>query len=145
MPPNTGKVIAAEWDFEGEGTLWGGNLAMVVHLAGTPHFPRVNDGILFLEDISEHPYRIERSLLQLHQAGVLDAQKAVVLGAFSDWRQSPHDRGYDMKAVVRHLRGLTKTPIVTGLPFGHVPTKVTMPVGARVTLLVEGRNVWIGW
>jgi muramoyltetrapeptide carboxypeptidase len=56
-------------DFAGEGTLWGGNLAMVAHLAGTPHMPRVDEGILFLEDISEHPYRIERMIYQLHHAG----------------------------------------------------------------------------
>ena len=112
------------------GVLWGGNLCMVSSLLGTPHLPRIKGGVLFLEDVNEHPYRVERSLLQLHQAGVLDAQKAVVLGAFSDWRKSPHDRGYGMKAAVRALRATTRTPILTGLPFGHVPTKVTMPVGA---------------
>jgi muramoyltetrapeptide carboxypeptidase len=130
---------------EVRGTLWGGNLCMVSSLLGTPHWPRVKGGVLFLEDVNEHPYRIERSLLQLHQAGVLDAQKAVVLGAFSDWRKSPNDRGYDMKAVLQRLRIETRTPILTGLPFGHVPTKVTMPIGARVTTLVDGRNVLIGW
>jgi len=127
------------------GVLWGGNLCMVSSLLATRHFPRIKGGVLFLEDVNEHPYRIERSLLQLQQSGVLDAQNAVVLGAFSDWNKSPHDRGYDMKAAVRQLRASTKTPILTGLPFGHVPTKVTMPVGARVTLLVDGRDVLIGW
>ena len=101
--------------------------------------------MLYLEDVNEHPYRVERNLLQLHQAGVLAAQKAVVLGAFSGWRKAPHDRGFSLKTVVAQLRTLTKTPILTGLPFGHVPTKVTMPVGARVTLLVDGRNALIGW
>ncbi len=129
------------------GTLWGGNLCMVNSLLGTPHWPgkAVRGGVLFLEDVNEHPYRIERNLLQLHQAGVLDAQKAVVLGAFTAWKKSPLDRGYSLKVVVQHLRGLTKTPILTGLPFGHVPTKVTMPVGAKVQLLVQGRDVLIGW
>ena len=84
-------------------------------------------------------------LLQLHQAGVLDAQKAIVLGEFSGWRKAAHDRGYTLKTVVAHLRSLTKTPILTGLPFGHVATKVTMPVGAKVHLLVDRRNVLIGW
>lgn len=130
---------------EARGTLWGGNLCMVNSLLGTLYFPRIKGGVLFLEDVNEHPYRIERNLLQLHQAGVLDAQKAVVLGAFSAYRKAPHDRGFSLKTVVAHLRTLTKTPILTGLPFGHVPTKVTMPVGARVTLLVQGRDVLIGW
>jgi muramoyltetrapeptide carboxypeptidase len=129
------------------GTLWGGNLCMVSSLLGTPHWPKAaaRGGILFLEDVNEHPYRIERSLLQLHQAGVLDAQKAVVLGAFSHWRKSPLDRGYSLKSAIAHVRSVTRTPILTGLPFGHVPPKVTLPVGARVELLVDGRNALIGW
>ena len=127
------------------GTLWGGNLCMVNSMLGTKHFPRIKGGVLFLEDVNEQPYRIERNLLQLHQAGVLDAQQAVVLGAFSAYRKSPLDRGYNFKTVVQHLRTLTKTPILTGLPFGHVQPKVTLPVGARVTLIVQGRDVLIGW
>ena len=130
---------------QARGTLWGGNLCMVNSMLGTKYFPRIKGGLLYLEDVNEHPYRIERNLLQLHQAGVLDAQRAVVLGEFSAWRKAPHDRGFSLKTVVARLRSLTKTPILTGLPFGHVPTKVTMPVGARVTLLVDGRNVLIGW
>lgn len=127
------------------GTLWGGNLCLVASLLGTPHLPRVKGGVLFVEDVNEHPYRVERMLLQLAQAGVLDAQKAVVLGAFSDWRASPMDRGYDMKAMVQAVRAATRTPVLTGLPFGHVPTKVCLPVGARVTLAVQGRDTFIGW
>ena len=130
------------------GTLWGGNLCMVTSLLGTAHWPKAattRGGILFLEDVNEHPYRVERSLLQLHQAGVLDAQKAVLLGDFSGYRKSPLDRGYRLKTAIAQLRSLTKVPILTGLPFGHVPTKVTMPVGAKVRLLVQGRDVLVGW
>jgi len=130
---------------QARGTLWGGNLCMVNSLLGTKYFPQIKGGVLFLEDVNEHPYRVERNLLQLHQAGVLDAQKAILLGEFSAWRKVPQDRGFSLKTVVQHLRSVTKTPILTGLPFGHVPTKVTMPVGARVELLVDGRDVLIGW
>ena len=130
---------------QAKGVLWGGNLCVLNALLGTPHFPKVKGGILFLEDVNEHPYRIERSLLQLHQAGVLNAQKAVVLGSFTEFKKSPLDRGYSLKGVVEYLRSQTKTPILTGLPFGHVPTKVTMPVGAKVTLLVQARDVLMGW
>ena len=132
---------------QARGTLWGGNLCMVSSMLGTPHWPGkvIKGGVLFLEDVNEHPYRIERGLLQLHQAGVLDAQKAVLLGAFNNFRKSPLDRGYSLKTAVAHLRTVTKTPILTGLPFGHVPTKVCLPVGAKVNLLVEGRDALIGW
>jgi muramoyltetrapeptide carboxypeptidase len=134
--------------FEGldvSGTLWGGNLTMLVSLLGTPHWPRIRGGILFVEDVNEHPYRVERHLLHLHQAGVLDAQNAVVLGQFSAWKPSPLDRGYTLKSAVAHLRTRTRTPILTGLPHGHVPTTVCLPVGARVTLATQGREAFIGW
>jgi muramoyltetrapeptide carboxypeptidase len=137
-----------EAGFEGldvKGVLWGGNLTMVCSLLGTPHWPRVKGGVLFLEDVNEHPYRVERCLLQLHQAGVLAQQRAVVLGQFSGWKPSPLDRGYDLKAAVAHLRSVVRTPIVTGLPHGHVPTTVMLPVGARVTLATQGREAFIGW
>ncbi|MES2960491.1 MAG: LD-carboxypeptidase [Pseudomonadota bacterium] len=130
---------------EVRGTLWGGNLAVVMSLLGTPHWPRIKGGILFLEDVNEHPYRIERCLLQLHQAGVLDAQRAILLGHFSHWKASPHDRGYTLKTAIAHLRGVTRTPILPGLPMGHVPTIVSLPVGARVTLATQGREAFIGW
>jgi muramoyltetrapeptide carboxypeptidase len=138
----------SEAGFDGlqaKGVLWGGNLAMLCSMLGTPHFPQVKGGILFVEDVNEHPYRVERCLLQLHQAGVLDAQKAVLLGAFTDYKKSPLDRGYTLKSAVAHLRSVTRTPLLTGLPFGHVATKASFPLGVRVELLVSGRDVLIGW
>ena len=128
-----------------KGQLWGGNLAIVCSLLGTPHFPKVKGGVLFLEDVAEQPFRVERMLMQLHMAGVLDKQKAVVLGEFSLWRKTEADRGYELKHTIAKLRSLTKTPILTGLPFGHVSTKVSLPVGAKVDLLVQGRDAFIGW
>lgn len=130
---------------ETSGRLWGGNLAIVQALLGTPHFPKVRGGVLFLEDVNEHPYRIERALLQLHQAGVLAQQKAIVLGAFTEYRKSPLDRGYNLKAVIAHLRSVCPVPILTGLPFGHVPVKVCLPVGRKVNLMVQGRDAFILW
>ena len=127
------------------GLTWGGNLAMLCSLLGTPHWPKVKGGILLLEDVAEHPYRVERMLLQLHQAGVLAAQKAIVLGSFSDWRKSPLDRGYGLKTMVAHLRTQVPVPILTGFPFGHVPTKVTVPFGVKGHLVVQGRDAFLGW
>jgi muramoyltetrapeptide carboxypeptidase len=128
-----------------KGVLWGGNLTMLCSMLGTPHFPRIKGGILFVEDVNEHPYRIERCLLQLQQAGVLGAQKALLLGAVTEFKPSALDRGYSLKTVIAHLRAATRTPILSGLPFGHVPTKISFPVGRRVELAVQGREVFIGW
>jgi muramoyltetrapeptide carboxypeptidase len=130
---------------DAKGTLWGGNLTVLSSLLGTPHWPKVRGGILFLEDVNEHPYRVERLLLQLQQAGVLQAQKAILLGHFSDWKKSPLDRGYGLKQMVEALRAVCSVPILTGLPFGHVPTKLCLPVGRKVQLVVDQRNVFIGW
>ncbi len=127
------------------GRLWGGNLTVLCSLLGTPHWPKVRGGILFLEDVNEHPDRVERQLLQLHQAGVLGAQKAVLLGSFSGWRKSPLDRGYTLKSAIAHLRSVTSVPLLTGLPFGHQPTLVCLPVGRRVDLVVQGRDTLVVW
>lgn len=130
---------------EVRGTLWGGNLTIVNSLLATPHWPRIRGGILFFEEVNEHPYRVERNLLQLQQAGVLDTQKAIVLGAVSGFRTSPNDRGYSLATMLARVRAATRTPVLTGLPFGHVPTKVTLPVGAKVRLVVDGRQAYLGW
>ena len=118
------------------GTLWGGNLAMVAHLVGTPFFPDVRDGILFLEDVAEQPYRIERMFYQLLHAGVLARQRAVLLGTFTEYQLNANDAGYDLDAAIAQLRSRTDVPIYTGLPFGHVPDKITLPVGGRCDVAV---------
>lgn len=128
-----------------DGVLWGGNLAVLVSLLGTPFFPHINRGVLFLEDIAEHPYRIERMLTQLLHAGVLARQQAVVLGQFTQFQLTPHDKGFKLASVVDWLRSHLKVPVLTDLPFGHVPTKVCLPVGTRVSLLVENRDALILW
>lgn len=119
------------------GPIWGGNLAMVAHLAGTPYLPNIADGILFVEDINEHPYRVERMLLQLHYSGVLEKQQALVLGQFTDYRLSDYDNGYDFNAMLTYLRQKIHIPILTGLPFGHTPERISIPVGAQATLVSD--------
>ena len=119
-----------------EGMLWGGNLAMLSHLVGTPHFPHVEDGILFIEDTGEHPYRVERMLYQLHFAGVLERQRAVLLGDFSDFELGANDNGYDIAIMIEHARSRFGVPVFHGLPFGHCRDKLTLPVGGHCRLIV---------
>jgi len=129
--------------------LWGGNLAVLASLIGTPYFPKseiIKGGILFVEDVGEHPYRVERFLTHLLHAGVLASQKAIVLGQFSNYKLVPgYDSGFNFGAVAERLQGQVKALVLTGLPFGHVATKVLLPVGARVTLAVESRDALIFW
>lgn len=127
--------------------LWGGNLCVLTSLLGTPYFPAIDKGVLFLEDVGEHPYRIERMLDQLRHAGVLSRQKAILIGQFTNYKKVPHDRGFGLRTVVERLRAQlgSKVPVLTGLPFGHVPTKVLLPVGAPVQIAAEGRDVFMVW
>jgi muramoyltetrapeptide carboxypeptidase len=138
--------IRAEATFDiKKATLWGGNLTVLTSLLGTPYFPAIKGGILFLEDVGEHPYRIERMLTQLLHAGVLAQQKAIVLGQFTEFKLVPHDRGFKLQTVVDWLRQQIKAPVLTNLPYGHVATKVLLPVGAQTELVVEGRDAMLFW
>lgn len=125
------------------GILWGGNLTMVASLMGTPYMPKVKGGILFVEDVAEHPYRVERMLIQLMQSGILAKQKALVLGNFTDYKLAPHDRGYDLSAVIKWVRENVGIPIVTGLPYGHTPVKATLPIGKKVGLATEAGMAYL--
>jgi muramoyltetrapeptide carboxypeptidase len=120
-----------------QGRLWGGNLAVLVSLIGTPFLPKIRDGILFVEDVNEPAYKIERMFYQLAHAGILARQAAIVLGDFEPVTPMPNDNGFDLAAVVARLRRMAGAPVYTGLPFGHVPRKLTLPVGARARLAVR--------
>jgi len=124
-----------------DGTLWGGNLSLLAHLVGTPYFPNIDGGILYVEEIGEEPYAVERMFMQLYHAGVLGRQRAIVLGDFHDCVPTNTQRyPYSMAEVVETLRTMLPIPVLTELPFGHVPRKVTLPCGAPGTLAIrEGR------
>ena len=118
------------------GMLWGGNLTVLAGLVGTPYLPtqeQTQGGILFLEDVNEHPYRIERMLMQLLDAGILENQSAILLGGFSAYRLYDNDRGYSLESAIEAIskRLPDGIPVLTGLPFGHQAEKLTLPVGAQ--------------
>ncbi|MEA1065201.1 muramoyltetrapeptide carboxypeptidase [Erwinia sp. HR93] len=126
--------------FIATGTVWGGNLAMLVSLLGTPWFPQITNGILVIEDINEHPFRIERMLLQLLDAGVLPRQRALVFGSFSAAKTNDYDAGFDLQSVRDTLRRRLDIPIIDGLCFGHEPDTVTLPLGACGELCHSGNE-----
>lgn len=131
--------FTVEWQGDGpqcdvQGTLWGGNLAMLISLIGTPWMPTIDKGILVLEDVNEHPFRVERMLLQLEYAGILNRQSAIVLGSFSSAAPNEYDAGYSLESVYAFLRSRLSVPLITGLDFGHEQRTVTLPIGANATL-----------
>ena len=111
------------------GTFWGGNLTMLTHLTGTPYLPQVPNGILF-----------ERMIMQLHLAGVLAQQQALVLGHFTNYRPTEYDNGYDFNGMLAFIRSKIGIPVITGLPFGHCPNKVTLPFGAVAELNADSNG-----
>jgi muramoyltetrapeptide carboxypeptidase len=132
--------------FNAEGTLWGGNLAMLCSLLGTPYFPKptqIAGGILFLEDTNERPFRVERMLNQLRMASVLSSQSAVLWGDFGKPAVAAIDRGYGLPSVLKYLRNELGMNVATGLPFGHVPKKTTLPMGQAVRLACTPQSLSI--
>lgn len=138
--------LTIAWDGEGtrchtEGTLWGGNLAMLISLVGTPWLPTIENGILVVEDINEHPFRVERMLLQLLHCGILARQNALVLGSFTSADPNDYDAGYNLNKMVEYLRSRLSIPVVTGLAFGHEQQTVTLPMGAHAVLENDERTI----
>lgn len=128
-------------DVKAEGTLWGGNLSVLASLAGSPYMPDIQGGILFLEDVGEQPYRIERMLQTLHLAGVLSKQQAVVFGDFRMGTiRDVYDSSYDFTSVVNNVARIAKVPVLTGFPFGHITNKATFPLGAHAAIRGESNG-----
>ncbi|MDG2168606.1 MAG: LD-carboxypeptidase [Opitutales bacterium] len=130
---------------ESYGRLMGGNLSLICSLMGTRFFPDFSRSILFLEDVGEGPYRIDRYLTQLMNAGVLESVAGIVLG---DFRYSDAQRKNDkqqglqtMEEVFEERLGGLGVPVLMNVPFGHIKPKLTIPFGALVILDCEKRNI----
>lgn len=112
-----------------EGPLIGGNLSLLAAMCGTPAAPRANGGVLFIEDIGEPPYRIDRAWTQLLLSGALDGVAGVAFGSFTNCG----DAG-ELRALLRRLVAPLRVPVLAGLPFGHENDNWTLPLGVRARL-----------
>lgn len=119
-----------------EGTLVGGNLAVLTALVGTPHLPPLDGAILFLEDVAEAPYRVDRMLTTLRSAGVLERVAGVALGAFTQSR--PGADGADVESVLAERLGDLGVPVARGVPAGHVDDNHELWLGVPATLDARG-------
>ncbi len=121
-----------------KGIAWGTNLTLIANMAGTPYMPVFESGILFIEEIGEEPYHIDRCLYQLKQAGVLDRQVAIILGTFNGYDQNNEAaRRFTMADVTESLRDLVSCPVLTNYPFGHAAAKICVPVGGSAQLRIS--------
>lgn len=137
--------------FEAEGPVWGGNLCLLESLLGTRWMPtaaQTDGGILFLEDVGEAAYRVERMLLTLLDAGLLERQRAILLGDFANaddaWRFVGDHTLASALAYIRSRLG-PQIPMIAGLPFGHIRRKATLPVGLPARIRLEGGHAALSW
>jgi len=127
---------------KGTGRLLGGNLALIVSLLGTPFQPSFSGSVLFLEDIGEEPYRIDRMLVQLRNSRILGRSAAILTGQFTDCE--PEDKtkpSLTVDQLLSETAGNARRPFLAHLPFGHENPKMTMPLGIRVRVDAGARQI----
>ncbi len=124
------------------GRLLGGNLSLLVSLLGTQYFPNPKDAVIFMEEIGEEPYRIDRMMTQLRNAGILSKCGAILTGQFTDCL--PNDQAKPSLTVEELLNETAlqiAKPFLSNLPFGHILQKLTLPVGLNVQVDADARTV----
>lgn len=111
------------------GTLMGGNLTLLTHLAGTPFMPPLRGALLFLEEKGEEPYRVDRMLTHLRLAGVFERCAGIMIGSFEGCGESA-----EVEALIEERLGDLDVPVITGIPVGHGEENVALPIGVRAEL-----------
>jgi muramoyltetrapeptide carboxypeptidase len=120
-----------------KGRLYGGCLSMLAASLGTPYQIETDDTILFIEDVAEKPFRIDRMLMQLHLAGCLNGVRGFVFGEMLDCLP-PTNETYTLQQVITRVLSPYKVPIVFGLKSGHVSSgNITLPIGVQAELIAE--------
>ncbi len=124
-----------------EGTLIGGNLSVFSSLIGTPYLPEMKKSLLFLEEISEAPYRVERMLTQLAQGGVLDGTSAAMLGVFVKGEVPAGEESLTLTQALDDHFVARLIPSVYGLSFGHIASQWVLPIGVRARLDADAKSL----
>ncbi len=137
LPEDEGQIkIISEGAAEGE--LVGGNLSIVVSLIGTKYDVVLKNKILFLEDVGEEPYRIDRMLTQLLQSKDLSEAAGIALGVFKNCEKKIKDpefhNSFSLLEVFEDRLSKLNIPVIYGLSFGHIENKFTLPFGVKARL-----------
>jgi muramoyltetrapeptide carboxypeptidase len=117
-----------------EGPLVGGNLSLLQSLIGTPYCPELRGAILFLEDVGEELYRIDRMLAHLRNAGLLQGLSGVVVGRFTELKRAGVDGALGFDEVLTTYLAPLRIPVAYGFPVGHIEAQWTLPLGVRARL-----------
>ncbi len=127
-----------------KGRLLGGNLSLLAALAGTPWAPDYRSKIVFLEDVGEKPYRIDRMLTQLRQASALPQAAAFALGTFSGCEAEENDNSLSLEQTLEDRIASLKKPCSHGLSFGHIKQQCTLPIGLLADFDAETGDITLG-
>jgi muramoyltetrapeptide carboxypeptidase len=116
-----------------EGVLIGGNLSVLSSMIGTPYLPSLNNSLLFLEDINEPAYRIDRMLSHLDNAGLLAKSRGVLFGQFGNQAENTEEENFRQEHIFTYYSEQTRAdcPVMRGLSYGHIKNLMTIPVGGR--------------
>lgn len=132
IQPGNEKIMAIVKG-EVKARLVGGNLSNLVSVIGTPYLPFLKDKIMFIEEVAECPYRIDRMLNQLRLAKILGGLKGIILGAFVDCNEHDHTkRSLTLGEVIQNYLSNLKSPVMYNLKHGHLKDNVTLPVGGMI-------------
>lgn len=121
-----------------EGVLAGGNLTLLQCLIGTPYFPDLDGAILFIEDVGEDLYRVDRVLAQFRTIGALDRLAGVAVGQFTEMKKATSDGALGFHEILETYFGPLGIPVAYGFPIGHVDDQWTLPLGVRARLDADG-------
>lgn len=118
-----------------EGEIIGGNLSLILSLLGTEYFPKMKDKILFIEDIDEAPYKVDRMLNQLTISGIVEKIGGILLGEFTDCvEKDSGKRTLTLDEVFNKYLGELPFPVIKNFPHGHRKANYTIPFGIKTKL-----------
>lgn len=126
---------------QAEGRLTGGNLTLLAAMAGTSFAPSYKNKIVFMEEIGEKPYRIDRMFTQLLQATDIKKARGIIFGLFHDCQPKPEENSFTLMETIQDFVEKVKIPAIYGFPIGHVPDMVTLPMDASATLDADHNHV----
>ena len=133
LAPRSPRIVPIQGGVA-EGPLVGGNLSLLTALAGTRFFPALEGAILFLEEVGEDLYRVDRMLAHLRMIGALERVAGVIVGQFTDMQRGTSEGALGFDEVLSTYFGSLGVPVAYGFPIGHVDDQWTLPLGVRARL-----------
>ena len=133
--PSNNKEELKTWSSgKAQGKLVGGNLTVIVSMVGTSYEPNWNNKILFLEEIKEEPYRVDRMLWQMKQAGVFEKISGLVIGSFRKCTPEEPEKSFSLEQIFEQHFKNVPFPVYQGASFGHITPKWTLPIGVNAEM-----------